>query len=367
MSPPSHRIKNLSTGQPGHDGSPFRRRQAVALIVLALLVAGVAATAGSGEDTGKRGAADRTTTATRGVFPRTPTGDPLNQAAAGQLCFGAASRDPERPCGNPDLRLKVVPTPEEAVVEPNARCTPVGRTATLLPCGFGVPKAQATEFFALIGDSHASQWRATLEGVAQAKGWYGTSLTKTSCPFSRAVTELPAPAGAECVRWNRAALAWLFEHPEVTTVFVGQHSGGDTFSAPGRTEEQTQVAGYAQVWRALPPTVKQVFVIRDTPRNTGRSIACVERAMAARRRPGTVCAVPRRVALRPDPAAIAARLLNTPAVRLVNLTRYMCTERMCPPVIGGALVRKDIDHFTQTFAASLAPYMLRRVNAVLGE
>ena len=37
---------------------------------------------------------------------------------------------------------------------------------------------------------------------------------------------------------------------------------------------------------------------------------------------------------------------------------------MCFPVIGGVLVRKDTDHLTQRFAATLGPILLRKLNAL---
>ncbi len=300
-----------------------------------------------------------------GPAPALSVGAPLNAEAAGQLCFGAASRDPLAPCANPALRLAAIPSPHQAAAEPNAFCRPVRLTATLLPCSFGVPRATASGHFALIGDSHAGQWRAALAGVAEARNWHGTSITRSSCLFSATVTRLRPPADRHCVQWNRDTLRWLRAHPEVTTVFVSQHSGGDVLAAPGFTAVQTQVAGYVQRWRTLPATVRQLFVIRDTPRSTSRSNACVARALRRRRPPGTACAVPRRFAVRPDPGVTAARRIASRRVRLVNLTRYMCSAARCPPVVGGALVRRDVDHMTQTFAASLAPYLLRRVDAVV--
>ncbi len=332
-------------------------------------MAGVAAVAGLSEDAPSRDAAQASGargTSGRTARPATPTGAPRNGAAGGQLCFGAAARDPLAPCDNPDLRLKVIPTPDEALLEPNARCRPVGRTATLLPCAFGVPVDGAAGQFALLGDSHAAHWRATLEGVAQSRRWSGTSITRSGCPFSEAVARLPRPARGQCLRWNRATMAWLARHPQVSTVFVAQHRGGKVVTAAGATNTRTQIDGYTRAWRAMPATVKQIFVIRDTPRGTSRSADCIARAVARRTPPGPACALPRSSVLRPDPAVAAARQMASPRVRLVDMTRYMCTARACPPVIGGALVHKDADHLTQTFATSLAPYMLRRVDVVLG-
>ena len=73
----------------------------------------------------------------------------------------------------------------------------------------------------------------------------------------------------------------------------------------------------------------------------------------------------RQQALKPDPAASAAEHLHSKRVQMANFTRYVCGPRTCPPVIGGALVYKDIHHLTQVFAKTLGPYMLARVQKLL--
>jgi hypothetical protein len=101
---------------------------------------------------------------------------------AAPKCFGAAARDPWRPCGNPALRTVVTPTPSEALLTPNAPCTPTYRAALVSPCLFGFEGAQEV---ALVGDSHAEHWRAALEVVAQARRWPGTRSRWPAVPSAR--------------------------------------------------------------------------------------------------------------------------------------------------------------------------------------
>ena len=117
-------------------------------------------------------------------------GDMLERIApAPPSCFGAAARDPRHPCRNPALRLAVVPSPLDAVIEPNAPCRPLERVGLVWPCGFGLDPALRS--LALIGDSHAEHWRAAVQVVAEAQGRHGLSITRTSCPLTTAKTELP--------------------------------------------------------------------------------------------------------------------------------------------------------------------------------
>ena len=81
--------------------------------------------------------------------------------------------------------------------------------------------------------------------------------------------------------------------------------------------------------------------------------------MAAGRAPGPACARSRRVALRPDPLAAAARDIRSPRVKVFDFTSRVCDARRCFPVVGGALVHRDETHVTPAFSASLGPFILR--------
>lgn len=282
-----------------------------------------------------------------------------------QPCFGAASRNPEQLCVNPRLSLAVTPAPRIARTVPNTPCALIDGSPDV--CEFGTPAAQAQATIALVGDSHAGHWRGAMVDVALAHRWRGLSITHTSCPLSKAVRKLPTPARfAACVAWKKEVFAWFQHHPEVHTVFVSGLSGGvGVYPSHGRTEFQTSVAGYIEAWNALPATVQHIIVIRDTPKMLADTNACVAAATRARRPPGSTCAVPRSEVLDPDPLVAAARRLRSPRVQVVDLTRFFCSAKLCYPVIGGALVLRDVTHMTSVFSASLGPYLLKAVNAAM--
>jgi len=83
--------------------------------------------------------------------------------------------------------------------------------------------------------------------------------------------------------------------------------------------------------------------------------------MDRHQRAGARCAFPRGPALPPDPAAVAARRVHDPRVKLVDLNRHICDRRRCYPVVGGVLVYKDLSHLTPLFATTLGPFLDRRV------
>jgi peptidoglycan/LPS O-acetylase OafA/YrhL len=269
-------------------------------------------------------------------------------------CFGAADRDPLHPCENRALRHQVVPAPVAARQELNAPCPHFRREEGVSVCEFGAPAEQATSHIALIGDSHASHWRAPLDAVARERGWHGLSVTRTSCPFSTATKLTPEPTRTQCRNWVAAVPAFLRAHPEIDTVFVSAITGGRVNVPKGRSKRDAKINGYSNAWRELPPTVKHIVVIRDSPKIFRSTVECIDRAIAAHADAGTLCAVRRRASLIPDPQAIAARAERSGRLQVIDLTRVLCSPSRCYPVIGGALVYKDLHHFTLVFAQTLA-------------
>jgi hypothetical protein len=282
--------------------------------------------------------------------------------AARERCFGAASRDPQRRCENPRLRLAVVPAPNVAAITPSSPCHPIAGDGLVHPCEFGVAAADASATVALVGDSHAEHWRATVEQVAQRKRWRGLSITHSGCPLSRAPSGLvPASRRRGCMRWNRQVPGWFAKHPNVHTVIVAQHYGASVVVAHGRTPIETRAAGYTAAWKALPSSVRRIVVIRDTPR-LGYRNGCVQHAHANGRNAGVACALPRADVLGPDAAVLAARRLHSRRIRVIDMTHFFCSARRCPPVIGGALVYKDYEHTTSVYGTTLGPYLQRALD-----
>lgn len=285
----------------------------------------------------------------------------LQVIASHPKCFGAASRDPELPCKNSKLVHSVVPTPAVAARARNSPCTKVKPRVVIPVCAFGVSPDKATKRFAVMGDSHAQAWRAALEVFAQAKGWHGESVTHTGCGFTKVVKKIPEPFRSQCVDWVKTVPQWFQTYPQVDTVFVVGFSGGTVDVAAGKNPYEAAVKGYMNAWATLPASVKHIIVIRDNPlvERAGKTAACVERAIKKKKRAGTACEIPRGRALLADPAAAAAKRLKSPRVQVINLTRFMCDNKNCFPVIGGALVYKDLHHITRVFASTLGPYVQR--------
>lgn len=279
-------------------------------------------------------------------------------AGAGSRCFGAAARVVALGCA--DLSRSMVPALGAA--ERTVACRPV--RAKLGPiCAFGVSGTRASRHIALIGDSHAMNWRGALDVVARDRRWHGSSIALPGCMFSTAAEALPESRREPCMRWARGVRAWFGRHPEVSTVFVSQNAAMPIEVATGRRYSDIMRDGYAQTWKALPPTVTKIIVLRDAPVPGAGTLLCLRRVLTAgTQRPGPACATARAVALKWDPAVAAVIGLHARRYRFVDMTPFFCGRRDCRPVIGGVRVYSDeLGHFTTAFARTLGPYVLRDV------
>ena len=283
-------------------------------------------------------------------------------------CFGAAARDGSTPGCRDWSPGTVVPAPVAARAEPNAPCAGVRREGPITMCGFGAPADPRRPTVALVGDSHASHWRAAFDVVARRRAWHGESVTHTGCAFSAAIKAAEPSVRAACSRWVRAVPRWLARNPEIHTVILAGIAGGAVVPTDGRTRWATEVAGLRAAWGTLPRSVRRIVVVRDTPRVRSETAGCVQGAADAGRAGRAVCAVPRATALRGDPAVAVARTVRSAGrvARVVDLSDAFCDARRCFPVIGGALVYKDVHHLTAVFARTLAPLLDRRLSRAAG-
>jgi hypothetical protein len=265
-------------------------------------------------------------------------------------CFGAAARDPSHPCSNPALAKVVTPTPSQALLMPNAPCAPYRLEGLVYPCYFGVAPERASGTIALLGDSHAEHWRAALEVAAQAKHWRGISLSRSGCPYNSAGAKLRTQRDSDaCHRWQGQIRRFLGEHREIHTVFVAARASADFARDPAE--------GARQALRALPKSVRRIYVLRATPETFGAENGCVTGRLRAGRPPASACALRRASKLLPDPQVRAAG----GRVKVLDFTKYLCDATRCPSVIGGVLVRKDGSHLTRTFSQTLGPFVLRAI------
>ncbi|MDO4240563.1 acyltransferase family protein [Micrococcus sp.] len=220
-------------------------------------------------------------------------------------------------------------------------------------CEFGDPDAETV--ILLLGDSHASQWTAPLEVLAEERDWRVVSHTKASCGVSTAVTEHDGEEYTACGEWNER-LPGVAERlrPDLVLVTAASH---DTLSGPSYEE------GMAEAWRRLAPHAGRLAVVQDSPWAGLNVPRCLEQNPDD----PAACAYDRAEAIAdsgaPELTAAAGR---DPAWDVIDLTHLICPgEGECAPVVGEAVVFFDSNHLTATFARTLAPQLGEEIAALL--
>jgi hypothetical protein len=227
------------------------------------------------------------------------------------------------------------------------------------PCVYGRPRAATT--VVLFGDSHAMQFFPALERVARRRGWRLVQLTKAGCP-PQAVDVIYAPLHREypeCGTWREAALRRIERgRPAIVVVSASVQyrvvAGGRTLGAAAGM--RALAGGYAPTLLRLRRAAARVVVLEDAPMPPLDVPACVAGAMRHLRQ----CALPRRAATARSRQAGAAAA-RVPGVDVVDPAPRFCLRDLCPAVIGNVLVYRNSGHVTATYAATLAPWLARRL------
>ena len=283
-------------------------------------------------------------------------GAAVTTLAGAPACYGAAARDPERPCRNPDLRLAVTPAPADPVSAPRQPCE-----TTWEVCAVGPLDGTASAQVALIGDSHAAMIRPAFRIIGEQRGIQVSNIWRPGCPFSTLPPDLGRRRSQDCVTWSRRIVDWLKGRPKISTVVLAAHQLARVAPQPGLSPFDAKVSGYEAAIRSLPASVKRVIVVRDPPNNPREISSCVRREYERGQSAATRCRSRRADVLQPDAQVEAARRVRSRAVDVIDLTPFMCGPAQCVPVVGGVLVHKDGDHLTAEFATTLAPYLDRAI------
>ncbi|MFI6817855.1 acyltransferase family protein [Nonomuraea sp. NPDC050328] len=223
---------------------------------------------------------------------------------------------------------------------PRSQGCEVGPTDVVSPpCRFGTGRDRIV----LIGDSHAGQWFAMAQRIAQRRGWALEVLVKPGCPLPRLTVTDPRLGRTyhECDTWRENALRRLESEAPPRLVLLGSLNAYATPEATARGWRAT----LARLERLGAPLV----YLRDTPLPGLDVPACLAAGPAA------ACGFPRERALPPDRLAERPR----PGLWTLDVTPLLCPGTTCPAVLDGVILYRDDSHLTDTAVVRLAPRLER--------
>ncbi|HEX2708408.1 MAG TPA: acyltransferase family protein [Solirubrobacterales bacterium] len=225
-------------------------------------------------------------------------------------------------------------------------------------CLYGDPHGKRT--LILFGDSHAMQYFAPLEELANKNHWRLIALTKAECtPGEVQIRSMVADREySQCDSWRQETLERIERGGNRATVVM---SGDTAYTAYGPNGEELSgsanadalEAGYVATLKRIQRAGLQTVVIRDTPASASDVPSCVSEDLAHLES----CAFPRVRDWKLEFDDRAAKA--TPNTHLIDVTGEICPGELCRAVIGNALVYRDKSHLTATFARTLSPWIGR--------
>jgi hypothetical protein len=254
-----------------------------------------------------------------------------------------------------------VPDPAQAKNDDDNLPECWGMLSTTMPkiCQLG-PRSGYTKRIFAVGDSHNNTLIGVYRRIAEHNNWRIDVAGEGGCYLTTARQAQPTEGGqGVCSSWRAGIVAHAGKGRYDAIIVTHSDLDRPVLPGPGQTAEQATVRGLVEAWRSLPDV--PIVAIRDNPRMSSVAMSCVDlnRSTAAQ-----ACAIPRSQALHEfDSQTEAARLV--PRAHMVDLTPFYCTTTACSPVIGSVLVYRDPGHITATYAATLSPYIERRVVAAI--
>jgi len=277
-------------------------------------------------------------------------------ATADLACFGAASLEEPRngECARDLSSQRIVPDPIIATDDVFAKsCQQTLDDSEALSCRFGSALEGAPRIV-LVGDSHANQWAATLDGIAQKTGWRIIVYSKSACPFTQSEF-----VSSSCGEWNDNVAREL-SRIDIKLIVTSAANRTDIYSGVEAGKYSRAVSGFEEAWAPSVARGIPIVAIADTPRPGNTKVTspseCVEMGSVS-------CGFSRKSALRVDPLFNAAQ--GTQGLTPVDMSEFFCGERRCESVIGRVLVYRDDNHMTAAYARTLVESLREKLGPLV--
>ncbi|MFF2390806.1 acyltransferase family protein [Agromyces sp. NPDC058104] len=277
----------------------------------------------------------------------------------GLSCFGALAvlnGDPD--CREEVLGDRVVPlgAVAEDLQTPETDCAVKKYHAEAKMCAYGAVGSETR--IGLIGNSHAIAWFPALERVAEEQGWELRVWYKNGCQFAtpqRIGTEVWL--SEECAEWVDNVQADILAGPPLDWFATSTHGASAWADSSGEASAAAAEEAFGYAWQPLIDAGTDVVVLRDYPKSSDESLACVEREgidgveACARDRADVLAEY--------DQMYESARRM--PGGHGIDLSDAFCDAAQCRTVAGHVKVYRDHSHISNTYASTTWELMQDRL------
>lgn len=222
-------------------------------------------------------------------------------------------------------------------------------------CVYG--DTRASEDIVLFGDSHAEQWFAGVERLAQRTSSRLHTFTKSSCPSVSISIKLSGTPYTACDQWRENALSEI--RAMKPRLVVLSNYGQVTPVSSSKDLRAQWEQGLADTIKAMPAETK-VVVLADTPFHDAAPASCLSRNIER----ASMCDAEREEAIDPVRAASERKVAVENGAMFLDMNRYLCAED-CPAIIGDILAYRDAHHLSAPMAEALAPRLVEELHGAL--
>jgi peptidoglycan/LPS O-acetylase OafA/YrhL len=293
-----------------------------------------------------------------------PTDGSAGPTAGPTSCSGASAIVRGFTACPQDRASRMVPSPVVAATDvSNAYrdgCWIYAPFSARTTCHYG----KGTVRIALVGNSHAGEWIPTLQVLARKDGWTITTFLASQCNATDASLQFySASKTAGCLAYGD----WVMKQTKgqaFDLVITSERQSVLTSGADWAGTWKDAEAGYTSYLTQWSNAGTNVLVLQDTP-YPGRTLQSVPDCLAQHTTDHTACQGTPDGWDWKDPQFSVAQGLGLPGVTPLATRQFLCTDTVCPAVIGGVVVYFDASHMTATYARTIAPFIEPDILAAL--
>ena len=220
-------------------------------------------------------------------------------------------------------------------------------------CPRGDPDGEKT--LVVTGDSHARAWIPAFEQIARAAGYRAYYFVKGRCTAAHVLPGLPRTGepNPECEDFHDWVADQVDElDPDLMVVTTAPPFNG-VYVDDEHVTDQDELAeivrdGFDDAFSTYQPLVERLVLLVDVPQLSVDPGPCLS-AKDARLRDCTIAPAEGSALLR-DVSVDSARRHD---VETVDPGRWLCSDGLCPTVIGSTITYRDPGHITTTRAEEL--------------
>ena len=222
-------------------------------------------------------------------------------------------------------------------------------------CEYGDIDAERT--MVLFGDSHAASWFPLFDQYSREKGWRLLSRTKSSC----FVEDLRFPLYGtnleytECSDWKNSVVNELQENPVDLIIVVTKRKDVEVMRDMFSVEEWQ--AGLVSTLNSFRSVSSEVVLVGATPLLSNHARECVTSY------PNNLdfCHGKFEDVVPSDYQALEIQSADDAQVKYLPTIDLVCTDTICPVVVGNNVIYSDREHLTNDFVLELKNLMSIRL------